>query len=139
MVAITRRKAAALRNRATGMDIVNYISGKCTTKRDGGCAPPFEVQIWPSCVRNPSTYRLTPAGRPLPSKRTSLRGVPAAYFEDGHRLELYTGRVTIVMFGRNRKQLAQAAASLEGVNNQGPAGRPLPAPAEGALKGQASC
>nr|MBA2451671.1 hypothetical protein [Chloroflexia bacterium] len=70
---------------------------------------------------------------------TTLRGVPAAFFDNGGRLELYTGRVTIVIFGTDREQIQRAADSLVEANfNDGTTGN-LPAPAVGAIEGRLTC
>jgi hypothetical protein len=138
--AITRRLDAPDAAGASGQaDFVNFIYGDCYAEDGAGCAPPLEVQVWPSCRRSRATYRLTPDGRPLPRRDASVRGVPAAWFEDGRRLELYTGKETIVLFGESRAQLARAAAALRGVNNAQRADARLPPPAAGALDGEVAC
>ncbi|MGH3043052.1 MAG: hypothetical protein ACRDNG_15190 [Gaiellaceae bacterium] len=45
-----------------------------------------------------------------------MRGVPAALFEGGHRLELYTGSLSVVLFGDGKAQLLRAAEALQAVN-----------------------
>jgi hypothetical protein len=60
--------------------------------------------------------RHTPAGDPLPNERLKVRGVPAAFFEEGQRLEIYTSSVSIVIFGAGKEQLLRAAGQLRGVN-----------------------
>jgi hypothetical protein len=68
-----------------------------------------------------------------------VRGVPAALFEGGHRLELYTGSVTVVIFGSNRGQLMRAANALKPVNRMASAGNTLPSPVPGAIEGDVAC
>jgi len=57
---------------------------------------------------------LLSAGEPLPRESVTVRGVPAAYFENGLRLELYTGKATVMIFGPERAQIQRAAAALRG-------------------------
>jgi hypothetical protein len=110
---------------------------------DGGCAPPVQVQSWPSCEHNLALYEKYPAadGTTEEYTRTTIRGVPAAIFEAGQRIELYTARSTLVVFAEN-KGLARATANhLVGVH----AGRlvrateDLPAPAKGAMEDMIDC
>jgi hypothetical protein len=119
-------------------NFVNFIYGRCSAGDDAGCMPPLEVQIWPACERNLSSYSMTPVGDPPPHENLSLRGVPAALFEDP-RLEVYTGNVTIVLFGHERQELLRTADALRGVNNDVGTGVELPAPAPGALEGKLQC
>jgi hypothetical protein len=121
-------------------NFVNFIYGDCKAESDAGCVPPLEVQIWPACERNLSVYSLTPDGDPLPHENTTVRGAPAAFFEDGTRLEIYSGKETVVLFGVGRSQLRRAADALAAVNHAGPAkGDPLPPPAAGAREGKLHC
>jgi hypothetical protein len=131
-------------------DYVSLKYGTCEPDSDSGCAAPLEMQTWPACKRNRSMYLLAPdidgdgPGKaiPYPREDVTVRGVPAAFFDSGSRLELYTGEVTIVLFGRTRTQLLEAAAALEGANEAVAAidpGEALPAPVAGALEGKLGC
>jgi hypothetical protein len=112
---------------------VTFIYGWCDAGEDG-CLPPLQVQIWDACQRHLRLYDY------LPEDRLTLRGVPAATWEGGWRLELFTGRVTIVLFGQEPAQLRRAALALRGVNNRIPASEELPAPVPGAVLGDiANC
>ena len=51
---------------------------------------------------------------PYPREDLTVRGVPAAFFDQDSRLELYTGSVTVVLFGTGRNRLLSAAAALHG-------------------------
>jgi hypothetical protein len=115
---------------------VSFLYGDCEPKHEFGCALPLEVQSWPACIRNPSVYRLTPDGRRLPSRRSTIRGVPAFLYEDGGRLEVSTGKTTVVLFGRT-DLLQKAARALQPVS--GRRGEKLPPPAPGALVGKLNC
>lgn len=120
-------------------NFANFIYGDCKAESDSGCAPPLQIQVWPACERTLSSYSLTPAGDPLPHDDTTVRGVPAAFFEEGGRLEVYTGEVTIVLFGQDRGQLLRAAAALRAENGGVGPDAKLPAPAAGALEGKLEC
>ena len=131
LVAVLRREDAA--------NYVSFVYGQCEARDEVGCAPPGEVQVWPACVRNPSVYarnRSPVAPRPVPA---TVRGVPAAGFEEGHRLELQTGTSTVVVFGHTPQFARALAAELRGLNVAVERGAPLPAPAQGVLDGSLSC
>jgi hypothetical protein len=118
---------------------VAFIYGDCVAQGEAGCPPPIEIQVWPACERTIADYSLTPAGDPLPHEATFVRGVPAAFFEDHLRLELYTANVTIVVFGLDAAQVRRAASALRAVNALAGRGRMLPPPVAGALEGRLSC
>ena len=117
---------------------VSFIYGDCQATDDMGCAPPVQVQVWPACIRNPSLYQSSRPGALTP-ETTSIRGVPAAFFEDGHRLEIQTGTSTVVVFARTRDEVLQVASALRGVNLPVQASDRLPQPAAGALDGKLGC
>jgi hypothetical protein len=137
--AITRRADAPVPGETIRADYVGFVYGDCVASAETGCAPPVEVQVWPACRRSLADYTLTPAGDPLPHEASIVRGVPAAYFEDGLRLELYTGDVTVVVFGLDRTHVDRAAAALRAVNALASDRRLLPPPVPGALAGTAPC
>ena len=105
-------------------EFVSFVYGDCVPSEVGGCGVPFEVQVWPACLRNPSVY--ADRGRPP----LVLRGVPAQFYEQGTRLELSTADATVVLFGDSERQLRQAAQQLRSVNSNPTLGRTrdLPAP-----------
>jgi hypothetical protein len=37
-------------------NFTSFVYGTCTPQGDSGCPYPLEIQVWPSCERNPSTY-----------------------------------------------------------------------------------
>lgn len=146
--AITRRHyAPRLRGELRPPGEVNFVGfkyGDCTPSGDSGCAAPIEVQVWPACERNLSSYSLGPGLGPLPHERFTVRGVPAAQFEMDGRVELYTGAVTVVIFAAPPvARDAAEAVRLENPEGLGtapiPAGSPLPPPVEGALEGRVEC
>jgi hypothetical protein len=120
-------------------EAISFIYGDCTPPMDseghydGGCGPPVQVQVWTACFRNPSLY--SGPSSPTPDS-TTVRGVPAAYFEGGNRLEIQTGTSTVVIFADSPASIASA---LRGLNNNVPAGVDLPAPATGAMTGDLKC
>jgi hypothetical protein len=144
------RKAKTLRRcepdvgAPTRINMVAALYGSCEPKGDAGCAPPVQVQSWPACERNLALYEKYPGpdgGRAIEYTRTSLRGVPAAIFDGGRRIELYTGDATIAVFGENEGLARAAALRLSGVHD----GRivnereDLPAPADDAIAGKLAC
>lgn len=140
LTGITRRLDAPVPPDPTRANFVAFRYGDCAPLDGEGCPAPLELQVWPACERTFSSYSLTPAGDPLPHQRLKVRGVPAAFFEGGRRLELYTGSVSVVMFGQGRAQLLRAAEALQGVNGAGvESGEPLPLPVHGALEGRLAC
>ena len=129
LVAVLRRDDTA--------DFVSFVYGDCTAGDDEGCAPPAEVQVWPACRRNLRLYDSPLSGTPAPEP-TKVRGVPAAFFEDGERLELQTGISTVVVFAANRTRVLRIAAALRPLGAS-PSDRPLPRPDPGALAGTLRC
>jgi hypothetical protein len=86
----------------------NATYGMCTPEAgsEGTCDPPLELQSYPECDRNFSSYGgvVEPAGALRPRKSFVLGGsykIPTAAFEYGRfgaRLEMYTGQTTVVIF-----------------------------------------
>lgn len=72
-------------------------------------------------------------------EQTTVRGVPAAWFEDRHRLEIQTGVSTVVVFGHSPQFVLDLANALRGTNNGLEAGSALPAPDPRALDGSLPC
>ena len=127
-----------------GANYVSFLYGACLPSGGAGCPYPFEVQVWPACRRTLSDYRATPfSAELLRHERLEVRGVPAALFREAPglaRLELYTGRVTVVVFGSDdRAQLLRAAAALRAVNVAVSTDGALPAPVPGAVDGLLAC
>lgn len=89
---------------------------------------PLEVQTWSTCERYRDVY---------PGRQTSFqfRGAQASR-DGGGDLEIYTGRVTIVIFGEDR--IAERAAQAVRKVDKEPPGR-LERPAKGSLSGRLAC
>lgn len=64
-------------------DFFTFVYGDCVVSDDkeGGCAPPLQIQIWPACERNPSVYSPDEVREPV-----SVRGVPGYFYDEGTRL-----------------------------------------------------
>ncbi len=122
-------------------DTASYVSlvyGDCTPGDDAGCAPPAEIQVWPACRRNLALYDVVHPAAPV-VERTTIREVPAAFLDDGTRLEIQTGSSTVVIFADSRTRALRIAAALRAVDGYVAAGEPLPPPAPGAPDGSLVC
>ena len=91
----------------------------------------FEIQLWHACSRVPRDIDLAPDGRVRIGRTT------AVLFEGGSRLELVTGKTTVVVFGRDRRQVVRIARALRPI--RAALRRPLAPPAPGALSGRLRC
>jgi hypothetical protein len=119
----------------------SVIYGDCDAS-DGGCAPPLEIQTWPACDRSFADYDFSPLFFPKPRLRR-LRGVPSARFKGGdERLELYTGDVTVAIWGDGAGRVARAAEALR-TTPQSPVSvapnGPLPRAVRGHIRGTLFC
>lgn len=151
-----RRCASPQRFRA---NYVSLVYGDCTATPNGSgydepaCPLPVEVQSSPACERNAASYGDVD-GTPLARKGLTIRGVPAAVFDDGTRVEVYTDDTTVVIFATTPALALQAANRLQpmptgtaadarptGVVSTGQ-GAVLPAlapPLDGAMNGSLTC
>ncbi len=149
-------------------NFVSYIYGDCSVPQDADpaiCSPPLEVQTWPACERNASSYVLPPETglEQLPRAWTEVNGTRAAIFPDklvfdqgippvpeendqsqgdeSLRLEVYAGDATIVVFANDRQVGLRAAESLELGTPSLADGVPeeLPDPARGSIHGALQC
>jgi hypothetical protein len=122
-----------------------YSYGTCEQPAglDSGCADPVSVQNFPACERNLSLYKRYPApdGAVYPYDLTRIRGVPAAIFDDGDRIEIYTGDATVVVWGQDPDLVRKAAESLQGLHGGAPVDvrDNLPDPASNAMTGGLAC
>jgi hypothetical protein len=117
---------------------VAFVHGDCVASDDAGCAPPAEIQVWPACRRHLGLYERAPPAGPV-VERAVVRGVPAAFVDGGARIELQTGRSTVVVFASSRARALRIAEALRSIDGSVPAGLPLPEPVSGALDGTAPC
>jgi class 3 adenylate cyclase len=125
-------------------DISEVSYGDCHAAPGQACSPPLTVQSWPACERNLSLYDRypgPPGADPIQHTDLTIRGVPAASFNDGEWVEVYTGDTTVVIFGQTQQLEEAAAQALVGTDNGTPvsAAAKLPDPQPGATAGQLSC
>jgi hypothetical protein len=96
--------------------------GDCVKTKfgSGTCELPLQVTT--------VIYRLH-SNAPLgPQHNILIRGVPAAVYDGGHSIEIYTGRLAIDVFSDRYKHALKAAEELLPVNAPGSATGALPAP-----------
>jgi hypothetical protein len=127
----------AVLRRSDTAEFVSFVYGDCTPDDDLGCAPPIEIQVWPACRRSLALYDSSLLGPTL--ERTTVRGVPAAILDGGTRLELQTGRATVVVFGDSPGRVGRVARALRAVDGSVSVRQPLPPPEPGALEGEIPC
>jgi len=134
-----------------GANYVSYIYGACEPRATGdtGCSPPLEIQTWPACQRSLSDYSFE--GSPLPHEMLpSERGAQVASFEDGMRLEVYTGASTVVVFANQPAVALKVLSLLRPAAEDSPPARQagelettvpesLDPPDQGATEGKLSC
>lgn len=126
----------AVLRRSDSAEYVSFVYGDCVPESDAGCAPPIEIQVWPACRRHLALYDSS-HGPDL--DRVTVRGVPAAVLDAGTRLELQTGRSTIVVFADSRQRLSRIAKDLRALDARTASGVPLPPPDPGAVDGRLGC
>jgi hypothetical protein len=98
----------------------SYIYGTCDPPPDGGCVPPYDVQNYRSCERNPLT------GGGQPSRVYRLRGGAIAAVQ-GADVEVGVGRHTVAVFAHSREHAEEAVAALRRRDEDMPVTN-LPAP-----------
>jgi hypothetical protein len=137
--------AQAMRSPAVRDNHLGFNYGTCDVppEDEASCAYPIAIQSFPACERNLSLYQRYPApdGQSYPYEKTAIRGVPAAIFDSGQRIEIYTGDATVVVWGTSAPTVARAAERLQGTHRGTvvPASKELPAPSAGALDGKLAC
>lgn len=90
-------------------DSVTYLYGSCDWKRSS-CMPPVEVQSSSLNRHNVSVYLRGVAPPAYNARR--IKGVPAASFDGGRTLEIYTGNTTISIYGSTAAQVRRVAEAL---------------------------
>ena len=130
----------------TRQNVVAFLYGTCKPPSggDGGCAPPLSISSSPACEQPRSLYRrYRGGGPPIPHENTSVRGAPAATFDEGpgrggFRLEVYTGDARVVIAGADPEMVKRAADEMVATSTSpGGAKRPrmeLPKPIQGAAE-----
>jgi hypothetical protein len=137
LVAVLRANGERRPLEPVRQDNVSFVYGRCESIDGHSCAPPLTIQVWNACERNRSVYDPSVI---VPDEDTQIRGVPAAFFEGHSRLELYTGRATIVIFSwvPAPDLLRDAAERLTPVNALASPSPKLPAPPVGMMQGRAA-
>lgn len=90
---------------------ITYIYGTCEIGSADACAPPLVIQTWPACERTLTDYSFDGHAYPH-SDLGRVKGVPARSFDDGSRVELYTGASTVVVMGLNPADVQDAASDI---------------------------
>ena len=119
-------------------EAVSFMYGTCEIPAgtEGGCSLPVSVSNEPACSRNLSVY--SGSLSPTPD-RTRVRGTTAAFFEGGGRLEIQSGKTTVVIFASSKRNALAVARSLRGLNVPVSPNDRLPPPAHGAVEGTLPC
>jgi hypothetical protein len=86
----------------------------------GSCVLPLQVTT--------VIYHLHSNGPLGPQRNIVVRGVPAAVYDEGRSIEIYTGRVAVDVFSDTYAHALAAAQRLLPINAPGSASAPLPAP-----------
>ncbi len=98
-------------------DDVTYLYGECreltgeAATVEGGCLPPIEVQSSPLCEKHKNLYQ-APEGGGWEFEEKTIKGVPAASFDGGRILEIYTVDTTITVYGHDPAQVLRFADAL---------------------------
>jgi hypothetical protein len=76
----------------------------------------LEIQSWPECRRNATSYSHAPLDLALIKPKRYLvhkyPNLPALEFEDGSRVELYDGTTTVVVFAEGAERATEAVDAL---------------------------
>jgi hypothetical protein len=119
--------------------VFSFLYGECQAPPNEACAPPYEVENYDACSRNLANYRVDGGAPSVAYARTTIRGAPAALFPGGQRVEVYTGRTTVVVSGPSADAARHAALRLRALNPRSSPISQLPRPAPGALAGRLRC
>ncbi len=94
---------------------VSFLYGACILPEsgEGGCPNPYQVIVQPACMLPPGF-----AERSLIDAETTVRGVPAEIFEDGH-LILWTQDVAITVFAPDRAETLAIVEKMVPLNSSG--------------------
>ncbi len=99
----------------TRNDQVSYSYGDCHPAGNGqSCVDPIEVQSAPLCERHAAIYSAEPNPDDTPYQHTDLtiRGVPAASYDGGTTVEIYTADTTITIMGQDPPQVMRFASAV---------------------------
>jgi hypothetical protein len=111
---IVTSEGKRVHERPVRLNDVAYIYGDCPNA--GACVPPLQVISAPGCERPHSLYERyagpPEAGGPVQHEDTVLDGAKAAIFDDGQRIEIYTGDATVTVAGESAQLVREAAHAL---------------------------
>ncbi|HEY8303443.1 MAG TPA: hypothetical protein VIG42_02525 [Solirubrobacteraceae bacterium] len=96
------------------------VNGKGLLGGGGSCLLPLQVTT--------VIYRLHSNGALGPQRNLLVRGVPATIYDEGHSLEIYSGRLAIDVSSDSLSHALLAATSLRPLNAPGSASGNLPPP-----------
>lgn len=102
----------------TRQNFVQLSYGKCFSADEGGCSYDLVVYNRPSCEEPHNLFHVLagpPDAGPEPHKHTTLRGVPAAIFNGGRGIQLYTNYTTIAINAPSRKVAMRVVRELRPV------------------------
>jgi hypothetical protein len=125
---------------AKGKRTFSLIYGTCDAAPhdDTGCRPPYELQLYRACSRNAASYPREAAGR----RTRGIRGAAVYEWssrESFERLEVYTGKTTIVVWAPDRSSARRMVVRLRSGDGHIGVGDRLRRPARGALAGRLRC
>lgn len=98
---------------------------ECSPTNGAECWRSLEIQSWPECRRNASSYPRDPRDVTLDGEEqvSTYGSLPAMSFDSGSRVELYDGTTTVVIFAADRTSAQRAALALIHANSSS-LGRP---------------
>jgi hypothetical protein len=96
----------------TGSHSTSYQYGSCDPGMAEGCTAPLEVSSHPMCEAHARLYT-EDDGKPLAHRALRVLGVPAAAFDGGLTIEVYTGHTTVSVSGHRARQVLRAARSVQ--------------------------
>jgi hypothetical protein len=96
------------------------VTGKSSALGSSGCELPLQVST--------AIYRSESNAGLGSHRNVLLRGVPAAIYDGGNSIQLYSGRLTIDVFSDSLAEALAAVARLRPLNAPGSAASPLPSP-----------
>lgn len=112
LTAVIRRCDVPRADEPVRANYVSYIYGDCVAHADAGCAPPIEIQSWPARERNKQTQMSVPGAPADRGTDTTVGDLPATWYEDGRRLEIYGRSATVVIFGDDPARIERYSMAL---------------------------
>jgi hypothetical protein len=96
------------------------VAGKSSALGESGCQLPLQIAT--------AIYTMGTDSGLGPHRNALLRGVPAAIYDGGRSIQLYSGRLTIDVSSDSLAEALAAVRALRPLNAPGSASAPLPAP-----------